>query len=46
MIDKSIVANYLEITGQKQLSSKYQVVEISEVYPIERVRKLENGGDK
>jgi len=41
-IQKSIIEEYLEITGLKQLTPKYQVADIPEIYPIERIATLEN----
>jgi len=42
-LDKSIVQEYLDLTGQKAVdSSRFQLIVIPEVYPVERINKLEN----
>ena len=42
MIDKSIVDNYLEVIGSKEIPKNLILVEIPEIYPIERIKKLLN----
>ena len=42
MIDKSIVDNYLEVIGSKELPKNLIPVEIPEIYSIERIKKLLN----
>ena len=42
MIDRSVVDYYLETIGSKVLPKNLVVVEIPEIYPIERIKKLLN----
>lgn len=43
LLDKSIVQEYLDLTGQKNVDrNQFELIDIPEVYPIERVNKLEN----
>ena len=42
-LDKNIVREYLDLTGQSTVdSNQFELIDIPEVYPIERVNKLEN----
>jgi len=42
-IERAVVEEYLEITGQKAIDSRrFVIVDISEKYPIDRINKLEN----
>ena len=42
LIGKNIVPEYLKETGQPTVQSHLQVVDIPEVYPIERITVLDN----
>ncbi|MGE5403888.1 MAG: mannose-1-phosphate guanylyltransferase [Candidatus Saccharibacteria bacterium] len=43
MIDEKIINEYLKITGQKTLDDrKFIIVDIPDVYPIDRIMELEN----
>jgi len=43
IIDSNILAEYLEITGQAILNpSRYEIIDIPEVYPIDRIKQVEN----
>lgn len=43
MIDKNVVAEYLELTGQNSLDeSKYIKVDIQNRYPVERINQIKN----
>jgi hypothetical protein len=43
MIDRKIISDYLSIIGEKQLNrSRFEVVELDDVYPIDRVYRKEN----
>jgi len=43
MIDKKITDDYLAVTGAKELNLHvFEVVEIEDSFPIERIRTLEN----
>lgn len=43
MIDKNVINEYLEITGQKALDeNKYIKVDIQNRYPVVRINKIEN----
>lgn len=43
MIDKRAVNEYLEIIGEKELPvSLFQVIDIKDNYPVERINKLLN----
>ena len=44
MIDKSIIEEYQKIIGMNIRNNKsYDIIEIPEVYPIERINRIENG---
>ena|ERR1035437_403156 len=43
MIDKKVINEYLELTGQKLLEeSKFIKIDIPDEYPIERINEIEN----
>lgn len=47
MIDRKIVDEYLTITGQKCIDDKRLViVDIPDVFPVDRINKVVNQGDK
>lgn len=42
-LDKSIIQEYLDLTGQKVVdNNKFKLTVIPDVYPLERINKLEN----
>ena len=42
-LDKSIVQEYLNLTGQDVVdSSRFEIIEIPEIYPVERIYEREN----
>jgi len=42
-LDKSIVQEYLDLTGQDSVdNSRLELITIPEMYPVERINKLEN----
>ena len=46
MIDQRAVKEYLSLIGEKELSSNlFEVVEIEDKFPIERIRKILNKKD-
>ena len=43
VIQKAIVMDYLEITGQKSIDAgRFDIADIPEKYPIDRINELEN----
>ena len=42
LIGKNIVDNYLNEIGQTKLRANLQIVDIPEIYPIERITELDN----
>lgn len=43
MIDKKIVDEYLNLTGQKSVDAKrLEIIDIPDEYPIERIKELNN----
>ncbi len=46
MIDRKIVDEYLKITGQKNIDKqRFEIIDIPDVYPIERINKVVNQGN-
>ncbi|MCL2848320.1 MAG: mannose-1-phosphate guanylyltransferase [Firmicutes bacterium] len=41
-IQKSVVDDYLKTIGLEKLTSNYQIIDIPEIYPLERITALEN----
>ena len=42
-IDRKIIPEYLEITGEKEINTtRFTVVDIEDVFPVERIHKLLN----
>jgi len=42
VIGQNIVPDYLEAIGQTKLKSNLQIADIPEIYPIERIKALDN----
>lgn len=42
MIGKNIVSDYLKEIGRAKLYSNMEIIDIPEIYPIERIRNLDN----
>lgn len=43
MIDRKIIREYLQITGEESIDTKrLEILDIEDSYPIDRVNKIEN----
>ena len=47
LIDRKIIDKYLTITGQKSIDDRrLQIVDIPDIYPVDRINKVINRGNK
>jgi len=46
MIDRKAVEAYLTITGQKSINEKrFEIIDIPDMFPVERINQVENRGN-
>ena len=44
LVGRDVLSEYLKITGQETLNqTRYEVIDIEESYPVERIKRLKNG---
>lgn len=47
MIDRKIINEYLNITGQKNIDDKrFEIVDIPDAFPVERINEVVNRGNR